>query len=367
MINPFSSNISKDNFNQVLSYLTLKDLVRTERVCKFFKTFIEQTEQWKKKCQEIMNLPSKIDPKHFLPDDCSYKRGAFTAASVVLDAKLYGCFAAKIVPVPPIPREISLEIASEPDPYERTKKIGENYVWFYIPTESEIPTKKVYEDIFSQFYFKLDKAENTGDSDAPRLMAVEEIQEKTTLKVPTTIWNVDQVSKKYITKGCTIAHDEIYRQHYSRKIQSGWVCMRKGVIEKGKPIEEQIETANRLHLDLVSLDQAVIFNLLMRRNTERYADSEDPKTSATEERGKASLHDFTFAATSTYTILQNGGQLMTGCGTGEAGELVLDYVACNEKRERPGRRSSLGPCWFFRLVSCLERGDNHRIQNRGKS
>jgi len=57
--------LPNDLFDLVLGLLGPVDLVRAEGVCRSWKHFIHESNQWKKQCQGLMN--TRMDPKAYLP------------------------------------------------------------------------------------------------------------------------------------------------------------------------------------------------------------------------------------------------------------------------------------------------------------
>lgn len=123
----------------ILSFLEPQDLAHMSRVCKLFAQIIDETDQWKKQCQMQLGLSLETDPKRYLPEGPSYKQSLLCMfANNILDARVYERYIGKIGPVPRIPQELSLKRWNNPDPCAPTQRIGDNYVWMWIPSHIEI-------------------------------------------------------------------------------------------------------------------------------------------------------------------------------------------------------------------------------------
>ena len=167
---PFASPkgrpLANDEFGRVLSFLNPKDLARAEGVCRSWKQFIDETEQWKRQCEVHLNSGA-ADPKTYLPACNSYKEVLRLVFSRVYDEKTYQYYlGAQVEPFPRIPETLSLKRFNEPDPCDRTKTIGQNYVWIDSPSYFEIL-------VDGDFPFELDKSDDPNDEEAPRLIQKE--------------------------------------------------------------------------------------------------------------------------------------------------------------------------------------------------
>ncbi len=275
---PFASpNVAplrQDEFSRVLSFFKPKQLALLERVCTSWKTCIEKTDQWKQQCQYALNIPTTIDPKTFLPANCSYKDGSHQFCPIVFDGRVYQHYlGANIGSVPPIPKEISLERGGEADPCDPPNAIAGHYVWIYCPKEFEKTADE-------NFPFDLDKVDDPNDEEAPRLIEKETVSsvEKKVLKIPNTINNLGKLFK-HPQNGNPSSYDhiekEIENQHGNKRIPSGWICMRAKPIEIGLSFQQQQESARKAGVVISPLPHRVFFNFLAFICCGTYIDKND--------------------------------------------------------------------------------------------
>ncbi|HSW87233.1 MAG TPA: F-box protein [Rhabdochlamydiaceae bacterium] len=305
---PFASPVVRplrnDEFSHVLSFLKPEELALAERVCATWKHFIKETDQWKKQCQFLLNIPINTDPMDYVPDCSSYKEILQLVLPKIFGEETYQYYlGAEVGPVPRIPKEIAPWKWNEPDPCDPTKLIGEQYDWMYVSKYLEITV-----DGNSPYY--LDKLDDPNDEEAPRLIQKEvesgtQSEEKRVLKVPNTIHNIVELFKNP-KKGNPSAYfcvgEEISNQHGNKRIQPGWICMRKDVIGRGQyqSFSEQQETAKKAGVVIPQLLHRILYNFLKHLETD-YPDGKKPLTRA---------------RTSTLTLDSRGITYPSDCGCG---------------------------------------------------
>ncbi len=291
-------------FDHVLDFLAPKDLIQAELVCRSWDQFIDTKDQWqwKKQCQNRLNIPDSMDPMKFLPQGCdSYKKGIRLASTKVYDARSYRrILGAEIELVSPTLEAISLEKGNEPDPCDPTKTKGQEYVWLDSPSYFKI-------SVDGDFPFELDKLDDPNDEEAPRLIQKEvglvesfarmiglgSKSGKRVLKVPNTINNLGilfNTHPKYQEPSAYYEYSEkeVFNQHGNKRIPQGRICMRKDVIGRNLTFAQQRAAATEAGVVIPQLGHRILFDFL------RCAES------------NGTLR--TFARTSTLTVLTVAGR-----------------------------------------------------------
>ncbi len=311
---PFASPIgsrplASDEFDHVLGFLPFEDLARAEVVCRSWNRFIK-TDPWKKQCQNLLNIPTNVDPKSYLPAGLSYKEGFLLVLSKIYGERAYRYYlGAKTEPAPRIPD--SLKKWNEPDPCDPASTIGEKYFWMYSPPYFEIT-------VGGDSPLDLDKPDDPNEEEAPTLIRKEVGlgSKPRTLRVPNTINNLD-VLFKYPKNGNPSMYAEItwrpiFVQHGNKRIPSGWICMREDVIGRNRIFAQQQEAATEAGVVISGLGHRILFNFLRHAETNTYSDGDSPS--------------WTFALTSTRTIDSVENVMATGCGGGgHSGLNLLHY------------------------------------------
>ncbi|HSW86137.1 MAG TPA: hypothetical protein VLG49_01405, partial [Rhabdochlamydiaceae bacterium] len=239
----------------------------------------------------LLNISSiDIDPKSYLPLSLSYKEGLRLVLSRILDEDTYQYYlGAKVEPAPRIPEEISLKRFNEPDPFDPTETIGQNYFWMYSPPNLEIE---------GTYPFYLNKLDDPNDQEAPMLVndgPIERLMKliglgaksaKRVLKVPNTINNSGELFK-YPKNGNPSAYNyiwsEIARQHGNKRIPSGWICMREKLIGRNLSFSEQKAVAKKAGVVIPALLHRINFNFLQHARSGRedvYPDGRNPEKTA---------------------------------------------------------------------------------------
>ena len=322
---PFASQegrpLVNDAFGHILSFLHPKDLARVESICRSWKRFIDETDQWKRQCEIHLNSHA-FDPGTYLPACNPYKEGLRLVFSRVYDEKTYQYYlGAQVEPSAGIPEAHSLRRFNEPDPCDPTKTIGQKYVWIYSPSYFKIL-------VDGDFPFKLDKPDDPNDEEAPRLIRkevglVESFKrkiwpgsklEKSIVKVPNTINNLC-VLFKHPKKGspsvCDYSWEVIFKQHGNKRIPQGWICLREDVIGRSLTFAQQQAAVTKAGAVIPQLGHRILFNFLRRAETNTYPDGKIPRT---------------FARTSTLTLNPQGAARPSTCGS--YASLVLSVIEC---------------------------------------
>lgn len=313
---PFASQkgrpLANNESSYVFSFLGPKDLARAEHVCRSWKQFISQTDQWKKQCRIQLNS-FEFDPGTYLPASHSYKEGLSLVLSRVYDADTYrDRLGVQIEPFPRIPEAPSLKRFNEPDPFDPTKTKGQKYFWMDFPSYFKI-------SVDGDFPFELDKLDDPKDEEAPRLIqkkvghvellkekiGLESKPEKKVLKVPNTINNLG-VLFNHPKNGNPSAYDRnswaaVFDQHGNKRIPSGRICMREDVIGRSLPFALQQAATTKAGVVIPQLGHRILFNLLRHAETNTYPDGQNP---------------WTYARTSTLTVDRRGNPWSSGCGGG---------------------------------------------------
>ena len=318
-LGPFASPegrpLTNDAFGHVLSFLHPKDLARVEGVCRSWKRFIDETEQWKRHCEMHLNSGA-ADPKTYLPARNSYKEVLRLVFSRVYDEKAYQYYlGAQVEPFSRISETLSLRRFNEPDPCDRTKTIGQNYVWIDSPSYFEIL-------VDGDFPFELDKSDDPNDEEAPRLIQKEVVLveslkrkiglvEKNILKVPNTINNLG-VLFKHPKNGSPSAYDYVWevilKQHGNKRIPQGRICMREDVIGRNQTFNQQQAAATQAGVVIPQLGHRILFDFLRHAETNSYPDGQNP---------------WTCARTSTLTLDLQGTACPSTCGGGGPSGLIV--------------------------------------------
>jgi hypothetical protein len=351
-LGPFASPegrlLSNDAFGRVLSFLHPKDLARVEGVCRSWKRFINETDQWKRQCEIHLNSGA-ADPRTYFPACNSYKESLRLVFSRVYDEKTYQYYlGAQVEPFPRIPEAPSLRRFNEPDPWDPTQTIGQNYFWIDSPPYFEIP-------VDGDFPFELDKTDDPNDEEAPRLIQkevalVESVKrkiglgsepEKNILKVPNTINNLG-VLFKHPKNGSPSAYgwvlDSISKQHGNKRIPQGRICMREDVIGRSLTFNQQQAAATQAGVVIPQLGHRILFDFLRHAKTNTYPDGQNP---------------WTFARTSTLTLHPQGTAWPSACGFGGPSGLsvycdsFIDNDSVGAALALPEEVQAIGP--FFHL------------------
>ncbi len=327
---PTRRPLADNELGHVLSFLNPEELARAERVCRSWNQCIHTTDQWKKQCENRLNIPTHMDPRDFLSElegSRSYKGVAQLAIPAkVLDARIYQrILGAEIEPVPP--KETALEKRNEQDSCDPAETIGQKYVWIDSPSYFKI-------SVDGDFPFELDKPDDPNDDEAPRLIQkevglVERFRrtiglgskpEEMVLKVPNTINNLG-VLFKHPKKGNPSTYDYVWEaisaQHGNKRIPAGRICMREDVIGRNLTFAQQQATATAAGVAIPQLGHRILFNFLRHAEAEAntYPDGRNP---------------WTFARTSTLTVDSQGVAWPSGCGGGGpsglgVGSIFIDY------------------------------------------
>jgi hypothetical protein len=297
-------------FSSILSFSSPRELAYLELVCKNWRRFINSPGQWKAQCQ--MQLHVSIDPSPYLPKALFSKEGflQLMSSSNILDENIYKYWIGNVGPVPPIPKQISPDKSSDPDPCDPTKTIGEEYVWMYCPSHIETTHLKG---------FYLDGPDDPKNPEAPRLVKsmlsyIGLGAKPETLKVPVTLNNVRELfqhPKRGNPSKYSFIWNEIFEQHGNKRIPGGWTCMKKSVIGIGLSFAEQQALAKEKGVTISPLIERILFNFL------QHVRSGDPNTYPD---GKAPQ---TIARTSTLISFVRKTDWPSGCGDGDPSGLSL--------------------------------------------
>ncbi|OGN56818.1 MAG: hypothetical protein A3D96_07305 [Chlamydiae bacterium RIFCSPHIGHO2_12_FULL_44_59] len=320
--------LAGDPFSLVLSFLTPKELTQAECVCNSWKEFIWTTGQWKKQCQNQLNIPASIDPISFLPQgSASYKEHAkLPIKTKVYDASIYrDILGTEIELVPPLLKAQPLTRAAEPDPCGPAQTKGQKYVWMSSPSYFNVSADE-------DFPFELDKPDDPNDEEAPRLIQkevglVERFKrkvglgsklEKKILQVPNTINNLP-VLFGHPKNGNLSKYNYVWKtissQHGNKRIPAGPICMREDVIGRNLTFAQQQAAATEAGVVIPQLGHRILYNFLRQAKTNTYPDGQNP---------------WTYARTSTITVDSQGTPWQSVCGGGGPSGLDADCYVGND-------------------------------------
>lgn len=235
-------------------FLELKDIPNAARVCKLWNDLIKNHQDLWKRLSEKEGVPLVASLTN-QPRD--YREDFKTLYPITISGKMIGQFFGEIVgKVPPISEEWFNRL-KDPDPFEKEKSIGENYVFVVDP--ASIKRKEA----------TLDLDESGNLKERPK----QEIEHSKTqeLEIPFSLKNIrmlcsyplsgtenmpvfSRTSPSEVTNQCNTCPDRVHvyfmRRHIAEK-------------SKGLSYSDQKELVKREQLEVAPLRQRTLFNATM--------------------------------------------------------------------------------------------------------
>ena len=261
-----------DALDLVFRFLDPEDLGPTALTCKRFNTIIHETGQWKRQCEKALGVPD-IDAMPGFPSSLTYKGKMERISSWIASGGFFGRRAyedllnVEVKLAPPIPANI-FERLENPDPFEPTKTIRENYALMYRP--SSVKTRSGEVDLTIKSLRTLMQCAGRGDPYG-----------------------------RFISL-------KILDQHGDKTMPEGWTLMRKAVVGRDLTFAEQQSLKNRVGAGatIPELLPRLVYNALAHAHSGEakiYPDGQKP---------------WTYARTSTLTLDEQGNAWTSACGAG---------------------------------------------------
>jgi hypothetical protein len=244
-------------FSRALNFLTRNELAKAERVCRSWRAFIEESNQWKNQSQILFKIPQNQDPMpYFWFISKSYKKNLQRVLSRVIAARFYEFYlGAKVPPAPPIPEAISLKTFSQQDPAGYCLK-GQEYLWVYSPPYFDITV-----DADSPLHLHRTRLIERKPTIGERWGQL--IRKKRVLRVPNTVHNLYELCLRP-KQGSPLKHrflKEMVEENL-QEIPSGWFLIREDVIERGRTFAHQQATAKKRGVVISQLQERILFNFV---------------------------------------------------------------------------------------------------------
>lgn len=238
-----------------LCYLSFDELAHNLRVSKEWHMIIDNETTWKI-VSVIRGFPDQLPPK------ISYKQLVRDFFPTMLGQEVYRKYIGEVQNVPPIPPHfIDWGYRPDPLPEGRPGLVKDNYQLVYRPAY-------VILDLDADSPAALDEKGNLIEkaSSAPS-KGVQKDSSKRALKVGFTSNNIGKIAEKYLKEGTKTGFSQnswgnIFQQHGEELSSSGWSYQKKAVIGKGLSYPSEQELAAKAGLEVVSLIDRIIFNLL---------------------------------------------------------------------------------------------------------
>ncbi|OGN56817.1 MAG: hypothetical protein A3C42_02395 [Chlamydiae bacterium RIFCSPHIGHO2_02_FULL_45_9] len=263
MASVISSLTSKsDVIMHVLSFLNPSELAILERTNKALQEAARRS--WQDQCiiQGIILLAT--------PDGITHRQIFKDLYPGIFGAQFYKDYLGNVGCVPPIPEKF-IEMAHCPDPLGNPgETIKSNYQLMLIPAFITI-TVGNDSSLTLDEKGKLVKAEIRN-----KLPSFEK-----TLEIPVTLNNLAMLAKRALRRGNQtsffkgLSWCNIFQQHGDKPVrESRWSYQKKVVVGRGQPYNEQKNFAEGARLEIVSLIERVLFNLLTYISSQNCPDDE---------------------------------------------------------------------------------------------